>query len=154
MRNVLLLLLGVTACGKSAASTPADMTDEAAVKAELVQLEKDWAQALEGHDTAFFERTLAEDFVATTGVGTTDRASMIKEVADTSMTFMNVGAEDQAVRLCADGRVAVVTGRVQGVVRMGDKKMDQLARYTEVFEKRDGRWQAVTGHYSPLQEPK
>jgi len=151
MRNWLILMLGVAACGKSTASTVSGRAaHEAATKAELVALEHEWAKALEAHDTAFFERTFAADFMATSGANTTDRAAMIKEVADTSVTFLNVGDEDQLVQLYAGGKVGVVTGRVNGAIRVGKQELGQVARYTEVFEKRDGRWQALAGHYSSL----
>ena len=128
--------------------------DEAAAKQELVQLEKRWADALQAHDASFFERILAEDFIATTGEGTSDRAAMLMSISDTSVTFLNTGDEDQKVRLYEGGNVGVVTGRVRGVMQMGKQKAQQLVRYTEVFVKRHGSWQAVAAHYSPLIEPK
>jgi ketosteroid isomerase-like protein len=151
MRNWLMLMLGVAACGKSTASTVSgEAANEAATKAELVALEHEWAKALEAHDTAFFERTFAADFIATSGDNTTGRAAMIKEVSDTGMTFMNVGDEDQLVRLYAGGKLGVVTGRVNGTIRVGQQKLAQVARYTEVFEKRNDRWQAIAAHYSSV----
>jgi hypothetical protein len=70
------------------------------------------------------------------------------------MTFMNVSVEDQQVRLYAGGRAGVATCLTRGVVKVGDQQLDQVARYTEVFEKRAGSWQAVAGHHSSLKETK
>lgn len=163
MRPSMILLISlVGACGRPAAEAVGSDTvgtrparhDEVAGKEELVQLEKKWADALQAHDTAFFERTLAEDFLATTSEGTSDRAAMLKAIGDTNVTFLNTGDEDQKVRLYEGGNVGVVTGRVRGVMQMGKQKVSQLVRYTEVFAKRDGGWQAVAAHYSPLIAPK
>jgi Domain of unknown function (DUF4440) len=92
-----------------------------------VQLEKRWAETLEAHDTVFFSRILAEDFIATSKDGATNRAGMIKQGGDTSVTFLNTGDEDQKVRLYAGGSVGVVTGMVRGTIQMGSKEPTNLS---------------------------
>ena len=106
--------------------TVAANRDESMRKAELVQLEREWAKALQAHATAFFQRTFAPNFMATTGSGTVDRAGMIKDAGDTNVTFMDTGDEDQTVRLYSGGNVGVVTGRVRGVIQ-GEKAEDESA---------------------------
>ena len=79
---------------------------------QCLRLKIDWAEALKARDTAFFGRTMAEDFMASTSLSTDDRGGMIKELADTAMTFIDVGyEEDHSVRLFADGRLAVLAER-------------------------------------------
>jgi ketosteroid isomerase-like protein len=151
MQNWMLLLLGVTACGRSAAGALGDGADVSALKAELVQIQQDWAKALQSRDTGFFKRTLAEEFTAAVPshpLG--NRAAFIKVVADTSRDVSDVNIEDLNVRLYAGGQVGVVTGRVRATFRHGADQAAGTALYTETFARRDGRWQAVVGHYSPL----
>ena len=157
MRSSFALLMSLAAaCGRPAAeSTRRDTTGMTGAglnqsRDELVKLEKEWADAFKTHDTTFFQRTLSRDFVATMGDNTSDRAAVIKDAGDTNVAFLSMGDEDQKVRVHAGGKVGVVTGRARFVTQTGKQKTNQLIRYTEVFVKDDGRWQAVAGHYTPL----
>jgi hypothetical protein len=58
------------------------------------------------------------------------------------------------VRVRVFGEAAVVTGRTHGRVAYGNVPYDVTIRFTDVFVRREGRWQAVASHASLLTPPK
>ena len=123
------------------------------VEAELMQLERDIGEANIKRDKAFFERVEADEFIFTdSGGGITtkaeDVASLDKPVGDTKLVSYVV--DDMKVRVY--GRTAVVTGRVTSTYKQQDKELVSKTRFTDVFVKRDGRWQLVAGHSSRIRQ--
>jgi ketosteroid isomerase-like protein len=140
-----------TSSSSGAAPTAAGENDEAGRKA-LSQLEDDWAKALMAHDTAFFTRVIAPDFHGTADSGKTfGRAEVIRDAADNQMRDLH--DEERQVRIYGGGTVGVVMGYGRWTVEKGERPGQYSGRYTEVFVKRDGRWQAVAGHYSDIPQP-
>ena len=105
MRNWWILMLGVTACGRSAASTPGDVADEAALKAEIMRIQHEWVAAFPTHDTATIGRSITEDFTAAGPDGPPDgRSELMKGLGDTNVKITNAGIEDVNVRLYGPGQ--------------------------------------------------
>lgn len=159
-RILALALPVLLACSRStttsssgAAPTGAGPNDEAGRQA-LAQIEDDWAKALEAHDTTFFTRVLAPDFHGTEDSAKTfDRTEIIKNAADTATQVRDLHDEDREIRIYGDGTVGVVTGLSHWTLQKGEHPSQYSGRYTEVYVKRDGRWQAVAGHYSNVPPP-
>ena len=118
----------------------------------LWYMEHDWSDAYEKKDTAWFERNFASDFRGiSSGSGKISNkkesiAAMLadKEVVDYSdLTELDVRV---------DGDTAVVTGmeHIKGKDEAG-KAFDRKVRYTDVYKKRDGRWQVVAGQGTRVQ---
>jgi ketosteroid isomerase-like protein len=150
----------ILACGRSApAHVPSDTnpvtqsaaTGEAAER-ELSRVEDEWEQALKVHDAGFFQRTMADDFVGTTLDGISDKRTLVRVNADTSVTVDSVGRSDEKIRTYGNGTVGVITGRFAERGHIGNRKLGVDFRYTEVWVKRDGRWQVVAGHYTPVEK--
>jgi len=151
-----LLLLGAvlasTACAaapapESAPGTAAAPPAEAMAAAqEIMRLEEAWGRALSARDTAFFRQTLAEDFVGTGGAGTRSKAMVIEELSRGLGAVPVPRLDHTQVRLFDD--VAIVTGIAvyQGMEGVPESR----TRFTEVWVKRAGRWQAVHGHYNAV----
>ena len=158
LRMLVLVVPILLACSKSttttssgAAPTVGGENDEAGRQA-LSQLEDDWAKALMAHDTAFFTRVIAPDFHGTADSGKTfGRAEVIRDAADNQMRDLH--DEERQVRIYGGGTVGVVMGHGRWTVEKGARPGQYSGRYTEVFVKRDGRWQAVAGHYSGIPQP-
>jgi hypothetical protein len=85
MHRVLLLAAGLTAlAGCSRSSTTAEgvaAPAPAGFQGELLQVEKDWSAALTRRDTAFFERTLADDFIEVGGEKTETKRDFLANLA-------------------------------------------------------------------------
>ena len=160
LRMLVLVLPILLACSRStttsssgAAPTAGGENDEAGRKA-LSQLEDDWAKALEAHDTAFFARVIAPDFIATADSAKTfGRAEVIQNAANTTEQVRDMRDEERQVWIYGGGTVGVVRGLGSWTVEKGERPGRYRGRYTEVWVKRDGRWQAVAGHYSDFPPP-
>ncbi len=159
MRYSVILALGVVACSRPAAgdvsdraSTVAAPTDAATARAELEKIQKDWGTALMARDTAFFARVWADDLTMSgpDGAPLADRAASLKEISDTTMGVRDIRVDDLKIRLYDDNKVGVVTGIARAMFKQGKQHVPASIAYTETFVNRDGRWQAVAGHYSML----
>jgi ketosteroid isomerase-like protein len=144
----------VVACGRTpaAGTTPeparADSASAAAAQ-EIHRLQGEWRQALVAKDTAFFGRTLMDDFLLTGDQTVTSKPEYIQKLLESADAFPESRPVESTVRVHGD--VAVVTGLI-AYGRTGSDVPFEM-RYTEVWLKREGRWQALHGHYNPLLRP-
>ena len=111
--------------------------------AVLWYLEQDWNDAVLKKNKEWFEKNYASDFTAisSTSGKLFDRAGAIADDTDPNVTMEIVETTGMNIRI--DGNYAVITGvfRTKGK----DEKavgFDRKIRYTDVWVKRDGRWQA------------
>lgn len=124
------------------------------VEAELMQLERDIGDANVRRDKAFFERIEADEFIFTDSAGGTttkaeDVASLDKPAGVMKLTSYVV--DEMKVRIY--GKTAVVGGRATVTLKGNDREVVNQSRFTDVFVKRDKRWQLVAGHSSRIREP-
>src|SRR4029079_891863 len=123
-------------------------------EAELMQLEREIGDANVRRDKSFFEPIEADEFIFTDSAGglTTkaeDVASLDKPAGE--FKLISYAVDDMRVRVY--GKTAVVTGRTTTKLQSKDREVTNRSRFTDVFVKRDGRWQLVAGHSSRLREP-
>ena len=156
MKSFLCLSLVFFACLSFAAAQSNKNSEQQPGKteAELMRLERDIGDANIRRDKAFFERIEADEFVFTdSGGGITtkaeDVASLDKPAGEFKLVFYMV--DDMKVHVY--GKTAVVTGRTTTTHRGKDREAANRSRFTDVFVKRDGRWQLVAGHSSRIREP-
>lgn len=147
-------VLLLVACGR--ASGPAVMPEPtsldsatAAAAQEIHQLQAEWRDALAAKDTAFFGRTLMDDFLLTGDETVTSKAQYIQQIIENADTLPTSRPLESALRIHGD--VAVVTGLI-AYSHTGSAVPLEM-RYTEVWLKREGRWLAFHGHYNPLLRP-
>lgn len=107
----------------------------------LLELNAEYVRSVQAGDVARFEELLAEDFLCSNPDGSlVDRAGFLEQTAR-PVPVSGLQAHDVRVRLLGD--VALVHGRTtytrpDGSVGGG--------RYTDVWERRGGRWLAVAAH--------
>jgi ketosteroid isomerase-like protein len=97
---------------------------------------------------------MSDDFVGTTLDGVADKNTLVRVNADTSVTVDSMSRSDEKIRVYGDGKVGVITGRFAEGGHVGNRKLGVEFRYTEVWVKRDGGWQVVAGHYTPVEKSK
>lgn len=114
-----------------------------------MRLEEAWGRALSAKDTAFFRHTLGDDFVGTGGAEVRSKAMVIDELAGGAGSVPVPRLEQTQVRLFGD--VAIVSGLA--AYGGSDGTPTSQTRFTEVWVKRAGRWQAVHGHYNAIPPP-
>jgi ketosteroid isomerase-like protein len=122
---------------------------EASAKASLeetiIGLERKWAEAIVNRDIATLEELIADDFVGTSWTGDT----YSKNKAMTDIEFRIFVAESmklEDVKVNVFGDTAVVT-----LTQVEKSKYDNLDcsgryGYSDVWVKRNGRWQAVSSY--------
>ncbi|MDP9200422.1 MAG: nuclear transport factor 2 family protein [Gemmatimonadota bacterium] len=108
----------------------------------LAYMEREWNDASVKHDASFVERNYAfdaSDISSRTGAIMT-KAQAVADARTDKTALQSLDLSDLNVRV--EGNTAVVTGvnHVVGRDAQG-KAMDRRVRFTDVFIKRDGRWQ-------------
>jgi len=107
-------------------------------------------QALLAADTVALSRMLAPDFVEISRLGTVrTRADNIRDIASGTLHLTAVTYDSLTVRVYGD--VAVLTGIADNTGTMRGFPFSGKIRYTRVFVRRDGRWQAVLMQQTMMQ---
>ena len=123
---------------------------------ELMQLERDIGRANVERDAAFFERVEADEFIFTDSAGgitlKREDVASVKAPANPDAKLLSYEVDDMKVMLYDDA--AVVTGRVTQKGVRGGQEWTAQSRFTDVFVRRDKRWQIVAGHSSRLPAPR
>jgi ketosteroid isomerase-like protein len=98
-------------------------------------------------DVQRFREILSDDFLCTNPDGTlVDKAQFLRQTAiPTSFTDFDV--DDLRIRVLGD--VALIHGRTRFALKDGRRGHGQ---YTDVWEKRQGRWLAVSAHVTRVME--
>jgi hypothetical protein len=134
-----------------AATFAQTQSKQSKVEAELMQLERDIGAANIRRDKAFFERVEADEFIFTdSGGGITMKAEDVASLDKPAGEFKLVSYDVDEMKVFVYGKTAVVTGRVTTVSRGKDREVTNKSRFTDVFVRRDGRWQIVAGHSSGI----
>ncbi|HEX4600636.1 MAG TPA: nuclear transport factor 2 family protein [Gemmatimonadales bacterium] len=133
--GLLLLVVSVLAARLNAQGT---LTREDSIRA----LETARAQALLKADTTTLSRLVADDFTEISRLGTLrTKADNMREIATGALRLTAVRYDSQTVRLY--GEVAVLQGLADNTGTFRGFPFSGRIRYTRVFVRRDGRWQAV-----------
>lgn len=148
--TAMALLFMLAGCGGHPVKEPepgaADPSTQRA-QMELAQVEVAWGRALETHDTAFFRQTLADDFIATGGPTVLTKAEFLADLGRAKQAPLPYRLQDTRVRIYGD--VGIVTGLITFENPAGPA--GPPSRYTEVWVRHEGRWQAVHGHYNTVE---
>jgi ketosteroid isomerase-like protein len=115
------------------------------MKQELIRLEREFGQAQPRRDLAALDRLMADEFVATVPPGILiTKAQVIAQVASPHVDIESLINDEIEVRIFGDAAVVTARGTAKG--RMQGKDASGQFRYTRVWIKRAGRWQAVAAH--------
>jgi ketosteroid isomerase-like protein len=120
-----------------------------AVRAEILALENQWATAIERQDAAAFERLAAEDFRFIEDDGhVLDRAQYIAARSHNPENVESAVQDEIEVRQYGDAAIATGGSTIRGT--RGSVPFVYRFRWTDVYVRRDGRWQVVSGQLTPL----
>ena len=137
MRTLTFLLIATLALrGDTAGAQGLDAT-----KRRIGQLEEQWVQAVIKRDAAAFNRLLAPGFVYTEDDRVYTKAQLIKEVTTGVDTVTAGRNEDLVVRVY--GNTAIATGWLVLVGRGGGRPFERRYRYTDTWQRLNGRWQVI-----------
>lgn len=98
-------------------------------------------------DVAKFTEILADDFLCTNPDGSLiDKPQFLRQTA-VPVSFTDFDVDDLRIRVLGD--VAIIHGKTRFALKDGRRGRGQ---YTDVWEKRQGRWLAVSAHVTRVME--
>jgi uncharacterized protein (TIGR02246 family) len=117
---------------------------QTAAEKELIKIENDWGNAWVKNDAKALDLIYATEYMEINGSGKTlNKKEAIK--ADVSDKYEGKSFQLSELKVRIYGQTAVVTGRnIASFICEGKAGADDV-RYTDVYVKRDGRWQCVAG---------
>ena len=108
---------------------------------ELQQLNRDYIRSVQTSDVHRFDEILAEEFYCSNPDGTlVDRKAFLVQTAR-PVTISNFEAHDVLIRILGD--VAIIHARTTYTLPDGRAGS---GRYTDVWQRPNGRWFAVSAH--------
>ena len=114
-----------------------------AIAEELVGLSHDLVRAVQEHDTARLDSLLAEEFSLDGAAGTLARDELLEAAAGAyaidEFSYLEIDPE-------LYGNTAVVVSRYRQTAKLGDRDASGELRVTDVWVRRDSRWQIVRRH--------
>ena len=120
-------------------------------QAVLAYMEREWIDAALKHDPSWVERNYAFDAsdISSRNGAIANKTQAVADMRDDKNTYQSIDLSDLNIRV--DGNTAVVTSvnHFKGRDAQG-KPVDRRARYTDVFVKRDGRWQVWATQGTPI----
>lgn len=124
-------------------STPGFSAAEQAAIREIVDLEHQTKDASLHRDADFSVRTLAEDYVAITPLGTVaTKQDVVSARHSGQLRYESINITDMVVRLYGD--TAVVTARADVKGHQLGEDFSGPYRYTRIWVRRNGHWQTVS----------
>ena len=119
-----------------------DSADQSTIR-EIVDMERQAREASLHRDPDFSAKTLAEDYVAITPLGTvTTKQDTVSARKSGQLRYDSINVSDMVVRLYGD--TAVVTARADVKGHQLGEDFSGPYRYTRVWVRRNGHWQAVS----------
>jgi ketosteroid isomerase-like protein len=122
------------------------------VEAAVAQLERDWVAAIVKKDTAALDRLLAEEFA---GVSPTahyyDKRMAIDDLTTGTYQVESMALDEVSVNAYSDFAVAFASQQEKS--RYAGTDLSGHYHYTNVWAKRDGRWQVVASHGTRYDTP-
>ena len=112
---------------------------------QLLTLEKAFAEAIVRNDLEGIGRLVTDDWIIIDPNGEiVDRARFFEVIKSGALTHDMMESEDFRVRVYGDS--AVVTGVARTKGKFMGQEFSTRERATDIFVKRDGRWQCVLTH--------
>ena|SRR5438105_686275 len=127
-------------------------TTDSNIERDLKQLADDWAAAELRADTAFLDRTLADDFV---GIGPRGfmltKEEWLQRHTSGDLKYQALSLDDVKVRIYGDAALLTAAENQQATYRGQD--VPGQFRTTLVFVRQQGRWLLAGLHLSPIAGP-
>ena len=112
---------------------------------ELLTLEKAFAEAIVRNDLEGIGRLVTDDWIIIDPNGEiVDRARFFEVIKAGALIHSMMESEDFRVRVYGDS--AVVTAITSATGKFMEQEFSTRERATDVFVRRDGRWQCVLTH--------
>ena len=152
-RTTIIAAFLIWTASVAVAQTPSAQTPDITKAEQAVRQQDDQRiHAQIAADTIALRRIYADDFL---GIGPTgvvrNKAQVIADFTSHELTYQSIRTADVRVRIY--GNTAVETGRSTMIGIDKGKAVPRDNRFTRVWVLKEGRWQLVANHYSPLTAP-
>ena len=118
---------------------------------EVLKLEKAFTETIVGNDLEGLGRVVADDWIIIDPNGEiVDRARFFEVIKSGALTHDIMESEDLRVRVYGDSAVVTAITRTKG--KFMGQEFSTRERATDVFVKRDRRWQCVLTHLTRFPE--
>jgi len=112
---------------------------------ELLKLEEAFAEAIVKNDLEGLRRLVADDWIIIDPNGEiVDRTRFFEVIKSGALTHETMESENFRVRVYGDSAVVTAITRTKG--KFMGQEFGTRERATDVFVRRDGRWQCVLTH--------
>jgi ketosteroid isomerase-like protein len=123
------------------------------IKQELIKLEEEWHNAYVKRDAAPLERILADEYIAVVGNGRSiGKAQTVEGLKKDTATYEYSTPYDMDFRFYDNAVVVIGRTKEKGKSEDG-KEFTVEYRWTDVFVKKDGRWQCVAAQVARISPP-
>ena len=122
-------------------------------EADILQLEAEWAKALQTRDTAFMERLLAPEYVGVDPAGMA--MGKVQEIAmfqRGDLKFDSIATGGQKVKVYIGGVIVTGTSNVKG--KFKDQDISGEYRFVDIFERKPSGWQVVYSQLTKVETEK
>jgi hypothetical protein len=141
---VLVLTVSCLAFGQAKPQTQATSGEQ-----ELIQLEKEWSNAMLKRDVSFFDRVIVDDGMLTDPQGNVQtKAQFLADWKAGIFTYTSIVFDDMKIRIWGD--TGIVWGRTTEKSQLKEKDNSGQYQWTDIFNKSSGHWQFVAGHMTKL----
>ena len=127
-------------------------TQTESVEQGLINLEKEWGQALVKRDTASIDmirdRLMADEFIGMNDGFVFTKAQYFEIVKSIKEEILSFEMDEWNVRVYGDAAVVMARGTMK--MQLAGKETTIQWRFTDTWIKRDGRWQCVAAHNSTI----
>ena len=138
---------------KSASTAAAAASPTENVAQAITKLERDWADVTVKGDLAATGRIVADDWIGTSWNGETQpKAQIMEELKTGAYKPSSINVDNIKVRTFGDVAVATLTQTEKSQYKGKDSSGRYL--YTDVWVKRNGKWQVVSSHGSKPEQSK
>ena len=119
-----------------------DSGDQTTIR-EIIEMERQANEASLRRDADFSQKTLAEDYVAITPLGqVTTKQDTVSARKSGQLRYETINVTDMVIRIYGD--TAVVTARAEVKGHQLGEDFSGPYRYTRVWVRKTGHWQAVS----------
>ena len=121
------------------------------IEQRIRRLEDQRFQAMMDADTETLDQVLADELsYVHTSAALDSKRSLIDALASGALKYNSISSHDATVRVY--GETAVGTGNGDVTVTANNQQLSFALRFTDVYARRDGRWQMVAWQATRLPE--
>jgi ketosteroid isomerase-like protein len=132
----------------AAAPPPAATQSPADVEAEIAKLEDEWVAAIVKKDIDKLNEILADDFNGTGANGATfPKSTALEEIKTGAYAVESMQMDEVSVNVYGDAAVSFTSQQEKS--KYAGKDSSGHYHFTNVWVKRNGKWQVVASHGSP-----